>query len=491
MILKEHKGNLPGTIEEWISIHGEPDYEDFYTGIDDSYRVKIVDCQPTPYEDEEDCIGLDKCVYETDKGVKRINYANMSTAIAKANKCIYHKGVFYTPDGSITAEFMRQEITACLESAGWTDKLDAPTTSILNTVRDKFNQETFNADMTIIPFKNGDLHIDGEQWEFRSGEKVHVPYRLNVDFIEEDLPMPWFSKWLHDVFVQDDIVTIQELLGYCLVPTTAAQEAFILVGEAGVGKSILTYLLSEIFGNAYQEVSIGELAANRFILPIVENRLVIYDDDLQTEALTETGIFKKLVTASQPIKAERKYEQPYNFLPYCTIIANSNSMIQTLYDDSDGFYRRLHPLHVKDKEAGRRNISNMPQLVANEKEQIVRWALKGLVRVEKNKWRIHWSERSKDFMGAEKSKGMHFNEFFDIVLEKIPDGVTTSKQLYDAYKRWARANGIREVSAQRLYNWIGANQEKLKVTKTSIGEKRLKGYVGCKIREEWSQGVVL
>lgn len=491
MIISKKGEMLPETFEEWVEIHGEPDYEDSYTAANDSFRVKVVDCPPTPYENEEDSIGLDKCVCETDKGIKRINYANMSTAIARANNCLYHKGMFYTPDGSITSEFMRQEITACLETAGWTDKLDAPTTSILNTVRDKFNREDFKADENIIPFKNGDLHIDGEVWEFRRGEKVHVPYRLNVDFIEDDLPMPWFSKWVNDVFTKDDIITVQEILGYCLVPTTSAQEAFILVGEAGVGKSVLTRLLSEIFGNAYQEISISELAGNRFSLPMVENRLVVYDDDLQTEALSETGIFKKLVTASQPIKAERKYEQPYNFLPYCKVIANSNSMLKTLYDDSDGFYRRLHPLHVKDKDPNRRNISNMGTMVCDEKNQIIRWALKGLVRVMANNWQIYWSKRSRDFMNMEKSKGVHFNEFFDIVLEKDTEGVVTCKQLYDVYKNWTRANGIQSVTDRRLYNWIGANSEKLKMTKTQIGEKRVKGYQGYKIRKEWAQSIIL
>lgn len=482
---------LPETYEEWVSLHGEPEYEDREPTGQDVYSVKVIDCKQIPYEEEEGHIGIRECVYETEKGVKRINYANMSTAIARANNCIYHKGMFYTPDGAITAEFMRQEITASLESAGWTDKLDAPTTSILNTVRDKFNREEFKADTSIIPFKNGDLHLTSNQWVFHRGEKCHVPYRLNVDFIEEDLPMPWFSKWVNDVFVQDDVRTIQELLGYCLVPTAAAQEAFILVGEAGVGKSILTQLLSAIFGNAYQEINLGELSTNRFALPMVENRLVVYDDDLQTEALTETGVFKKLVTASQPIKAERKYEQPYNFLPYCTILANSNEMIKTLCDDSDGFYRRLHPLHVKDKDPNRRNISNMGELVCGEKNQIVRWALKGLARVMENGWKIYWSQRSKDFMGAEKSKGIHFQEFFNAVFERNSAGVVTSKQMYDVYKRWARENGIQEVSPRRLHNWIGANAEKLGVSKTLIGAKRVAGYHGYNIRQEWQQGIPL
>lgn len=458
-------------------------------------QIQVIDCPQIPYEEEEDCIGLDKCVYITDKGVKRINYPNMATAIARANNCIYHKGLFYTPDGSVTAEFMRHEISAALEAAGWTDRLDLPTTSILNTIRDKYNQEDFAPRRDLIPFRNGDLLIGGDKWVFRRGEKSHVPYRLNVDFVEEEFApsekaAPVFNKWLEDVFVSEDIITVQELLGYCLIPSTAAQEAFILVGEAGVGKSVLTHLLSSVFGNAYQEVSIDELSGNRFALPMVENRLVIYDDDLKTTALAETGIFKKLVTATQPIKAERKYEQPYNFLPYCTVIANSNDMLQTLYDDSNGFYRRLHPIHVRDKAPGRVDISDMGEKVSQEKNAIVMWALKGLVRVIDNGFKIHWSERSRLYMNAEKTKGVHFGAFFETVFLLDSEGIVASEEICKLYKSWCRQNAVQELSVRRLQNWLGGNAEKLNISKTLIGKKRIAGYQGVKIREEWKQSII-
>ena len=37
------------------------------------------------------------------------------------------------------------------------------------------------------------------------------------------------------------------------------------------------------------------------MLAQLENKLVFYDDDLQSGALTDTGTFKKLVTANIPV----------------------------------------------------------------------------------------------------------------------------------------------------------------------------------------------
>ena len=474
MIVTKNGESLPETLEEWIEIHGEPVYTDSGHSTDTESTsllpIAVVQCRTIPYEEREDCIGLDKCVYETKAGGKRINYPNTVQAIGQSNDLISVERILYSPDGAISDMKMRKDISDSLVMAGWTDVLDVPTTRILNSLKDTFHCDRLPVDKNVIPFANGDLHIGEREWVFREGEKKQGAYRLSVNFLQEDLPMPWFSKWINDVFTAEDIATVQELLGYCLIPITTAQEAFILVGEAGVGKSVLTNLLASIFGNAYQELSIKELAQNRFYTSLVENKLVIY---------------KKLITANQEITAERKYEQPHKFLPYCTIIANSNDMIKTLYDDSDGFYRRLHPIHVKDKDPNRRNISNMAELVANEKEAITRWALKGLRRVIANNYKISWSKRSKEYMSAEKGKGLPFPDFIDTVFELGGDNAITTEQIAKAYKTWCRQNAIQELSVRRLQNWLGANAEKYNIKKTSIGERRLKGYSGLTVRSEW------
>ena len=492
MIIGDRGEVIPETFEEWVEIHGEPDYidEDYSDGEPELPEIVVEHCTPIPYEERDGHMGVTDCIYETKSGMK-INYPNIVKAIGESYNLISVERMLYSPDGAVSDATMRKKITEYLIDAGWTSVLDAPTTHILNSVKDTFQCDKLPVDKTVIPFANGDLHIGGNTWVFREGEKKQGAYRLSVDYIEDDLPMPMFTKWVSDVFVQEDIVTLQELLGYCLLPVTAAQEAFILVGEAGVGKSVLTKLLGSIFGNAYQELSIKELAQNRFYTALVENKLVVYDDDLHTEAISETGLFKKLITANQEITAERKYEQPHKFLPYCTIIANSNDMIKTLYDDSDGFYRRLHPLHVKDKDPNRRNIADMAEKVCEEKERIIRWALKGLIRVMRNNYKVSWSKRSREYMSGEKSKSLHFPDFYDTVFDSDASATITTEAISKVYKSWCRQNAVQELSMRRLQNWLGSNSEKLKISRAQVGDKRLKGYKGFKIRPEWEQSVPL
>lgn len=453
--------------------------------------IKTIDCTPIPYADREDRITLDMCVYESN-GKKSINYPMTVRAIAGANDLICVNHMLYSPAGYVSDMAMRKDISESLEEAGWTAALDSPTTHILNSVKDLYSQETLPVNKTIIPFANGDLHLGRDSWVFRRGERKQTAYRLSCDFIEETgTEMPWFSRWANDTFVPEDIRTLQELLAYCLIPVTAAQEAFILVGEAGAGKSVLTYLLASIFGNAYTELSLKELAENKFYTSLVENKLVVYDDDLKTEALSETGVFKKLVTATQEITAERKFEQPHKFLPYCTIIANSNEMIKTLYDDSNGFYRRLHPLHIKDRSPDRENIPNMAELVAGEKTAIVRWALAALPRLQARGYKIYWSGRSKAYMQQEKSVGVHFPDFFETVFEfSDPTAEVSSHRITNLYETWAKQNALSPFQPRRLQAWISANAERYGIQKCLTGQKRLAAYRGLKVVDAWQDGTI-
>lgn len=53
---------------------------------------------------------------------------------------------------------------------------------------------------------------------------------------------------------------MQEMLGYALVPTTASQEAFFLVGEGQVGKSVLGVILRALLGNGFYSMQTKELS---------------------------------------------------------------------------------------------------------------------------------------------------------------------------------------------------------------------------------------
>ena len=479
----------PTTFEEWVAIHGEPEY---LGEVTPSYTkgIRVEDCEHEDVKpDTSDIITEDK------KGNPQLNYKKFVDAFALVNDCVYCNGVFYNPDGSISQQSIRRDIANSLGDAGWQGRIDTPTNSILTTLKDMYTVDELPVNDKVIPLSNGDLHLSKGEWVFRLGEKKHAPYRLSVNYTPIEKPTPLFNKWLNDVFAPEDIPTIQEIMGYCLIPTTAVGEAFIIVGDAEAGKSGLGTILMGILGNAAMTMETQDLVTKRFQVADVENKLLAYDDDLGSAALTETGLLKKLITADTPIRAERKYADPHQFKSYCKILASANFMLSSLYDDSDGFFRRLHPILVKPKQADRKRINKFYEMILEqEKEQIFKWALIGLRRVIDNGWKIHWSERSIEYMKSNKSNAVHYEEFFNETCVIDPDSNITTAEFSKLYRRWCAENGIKESSDRRLTNWISDNSEKMGVVRSeniTRNGKRLRGYKCVRIKDEWKNPSIL
>lgn len=487
--LVDGEEKLPKTFEEWVAIHGEPEYlHEEHTRRSNKLNIVVKDC--TPKEIQCDTTDI---IYEDKNGRKSINYPKFLECFRLFNPLVYNNGVFYTPDGAVSKDTIKQDIHYSLITRKWTNRLDSPTNSIFESLKHHTAVESLEVDSNVIPLANGDLHLDKRKWVFKLNEKKHCPYRLSVEYNPYIKPTPLFDKWLHDVFEDDDIISIQEILGYCLVPITSAQEAFILVGDAGVGKSGMGAILKGLLGNAFIGMETQQLVSERFQIATVENKLVAYDDDLGSAALTETGLLKKLITADVPIKAEKKYADPHEFTSYCRIIASANFMLSSLYDDSDGFYRRLHPIHVKPKNPNRKNINRFYEtILEEEKEQILLWALEGLKRVINNGWKIHWSERSIKYLAKAKSNAIHYDEFLSECFD-FGEGDVSTADIKKTYKTWCRENGITPTSDRRLEKWLLDNAERLGIENSRCvrrGNKQIRGYKNLKLKPQWNSNLI-
>lgn len=81
-------------------------------------------------------------------------------------------------------------------------------------------------------------------------EKELCLNRLPVEY-QPDAPAP--TKWLEfldGLLIPEDILTLQEYLGYLLIPSTKAQKMLVMTGKGGEGKSRIGLLLKKLFGEA-------------------------------------------------------------------------------------------------------------------------------------------------------------------------------------------------------------------------------------------------
>ena len=155
---------------------------------------------------------------------------------------------------------------------------------------------------------NGTLFLDGT---FTEGKPESVRCRLPVVY-NPDAPTPtrWLVFW-DGLLYPEDIPTLQEFIGYWLIPSNKGQRMMVIKGNGGEGKSQIGAVLSTLFVSNMKDGSIGKISENRFARADLEHILLYVDDDIRMEALRQTNYVKSIVTAQGKMDLERKGKQSY------------------------------------------------------------------------------------------------------------------------------------------------------------------------------------
>lgn len=298
--------------------------------------------------------------------------------------------VILTPDGAITQEDFFSEMIRLLHDVNVeTKNMDQVTDRLMRTYKGCFPAEK-KINPNRIPFANGDMYIneDKKGFTFHDGEKSAVPYRFPCRFknikncLEPNFPK--FRMWLDDLFEPEDQFTVKQLLGYLLIPSNEAQEAFFVIGKAGTGKSILTdCIIKNLIGDGCFPISLGQFFNDKFQLASSQGKLCMVDDDIGGTKLSkdDSGRFKNFIT-SDMIKVEAKYCAPTEIPNFARIVCSGNNMINS-DDKTDGFTRRLHPIYVKPVDI-KSPDTKLKKKIKGEIDMIVLWALEGLLEVIQN-----------------------------------------------------------------------------------------------------------
>ena len=156
-----------------------------------------------------------------------------------------------------------------------------------------------------IHVANGTVFLDGSFSE----EKTFCRNRLPVSF-DPNAPAP--VKWLeflNQLLLPEDILTLQEFMGYCFIPSNKGQKMLLLTGRGGEGKSRIGIVLRALLGSNMNTGSIAKVEISPFARADLEHLLVMVDDDMKMEALTQTNNIKAIVTAELPMELEKKVQE--------------------------------------------------------------------------------------------------------------------------------------------------------------------------------------
>lgn len=243
-----------------------------------------------------------------------------------------------------------------------------------------------------------------------------------------------------------------------LIPSTKAQMSFYLIGEGGAGKSIMQHVLKVLFGRAWTPLQFSRLNGGdnggRFLIPLLQGRLVAYDDDLPASQMGETEIFKKLITCESPMISERKGKDMEMFQPFVRVFASGNFSLSSVCDSSSAFWRRVLIFGVRPKDPRRKDDPFLGDKIMAEGEGILLWALDGLKRLLENKYKFSESEKSKRLKREAMRENNSVISFVETELIFDEKARTPRADMYKAYSSYCRDNAFDTVRKKDAFAYI-------------------------------------
>ena len=341
--------------------------------------------------------------------------------------------------------------------------------------------------MNFIHVQNGKLDLKGNFYPNREfcNNRLNVWYDPNI---RNGVYYPeQFLNFLYELLYSEDIITLQEYLGYLMLPSTKGQKMMFLIGQGGEGKSRIGIVLRELFRDNMLTGNIHRIETDRFFRYNLKEKLLMVDDDMQMQALSSTGYIKNLVTAETPIDVEAKGKQSEQALLYTRLLCFGNGSPKTLYDKSKGFSRRMIILTTQTPPEKRIVDPFIADRFIAEKDKIFCWMYDGLLRLLDNHYRFTISERARQNVMETMQDNCNITEFLEDT-DRVMYGETlkvTSSALYDCYVRWCEDNALTALKRETFITWVKQNEENYEVKYSyhiQQGSKRVRGFEGIAIK---------
>lgn len=323
---------------------------------------------------------------------------------------------------------------------------------------------------------NGVLDLNNMELLEHSPKYIFLS-RMPVKY-DPEAQCPVWEKFLRTTLPTKYIKTLQEFIGYCLIPDTRFQKALLLYGKGANGKSIVVNTILSLFGEDYSSsIPLDRISRNQFATSQLIGKLVNASSETVSYSGAELDMFKAIV-AGDAITVEQKYEPSKMVKLASRLIFASNHMIRS-GDDTDGNYRRWIIIPFEKQFKGENADLFLQDKINKELTGVLNWAIVGLKRLYKNGRFTDDSKEMVERMKRYNDSVIRFvYENFDITGESKHR--YTARQLYEMYKHWADMENVKAVAGQTFYSRLkDSNIKGLK----RITPGNVKTYCGLKIKE--------
>jgi putative DNA primase/helicase len=291
----------------------------------------------------------------------------------------------------------------------------------------------------VVELRKGTLRLE------RPDDRIikHSPVRYNAA-----AKCPRFETFLGEVF-NNDVATInyvQRVFGYCLTGSTQEQCVFCWYGSGANGKTTLHTVLRHILGDYAVNLPFSALEIqnrnSNDLVHLVGARLATAAETNEGVRLNEARI--KVLSGGDPITARKLYHESFTFISTQKLVLAFNHK-PTIADDSEGMWRRLHPLPFNRQFKSEEQDKSLGDALRAESPGILAWAVRGCqdwLREED----LATPAIVREATATYRAESDHLGQFLDDCCIIDPGGYVTSQALWTRYHSWATENEVDAIS---------------------------------------------
>lgn len=325
--------------------------------------------------------------------------------------------------------------------------------AILTIKRDVFSvAKDFNAG-NYINLEDGVLDLSSYKLKKHSPKYLST-IQLPFKYLSK-METPIFNKYLNDITCGDVEIqnVLQEITGYCLCNSTAAEKAFFFVGSGCNGKSVYAKILQMLSGDGnFSNTSLSAIGGNFGLAQLSSSNVNISAEN--NSAKVNSEVFKAIVSGDT-VEVNRKYKDAISVKIHTKLVLLFNSL-PDCDDLTYGYFRKILIIPFNQRiQKGDIDV-NLIDKLKEELPGIFHWAIQGLKRLQKNNYKFYDCEASNVALSKYKEELNPVTIFFDENYA-FRNGLSVKRSdIYKSYYNYCINNSIDVLSCQKFWQCLKA-----------------------------------
>ena len=334
-------------------------------------------------------------------------------------------------------------------------------------------EDPVEPELYLIPFNNKIYDIKNKK-EIEFSPEYFLINKLAVDYNPQVSEFPTIRKIFKEIVGEENIVTLLEIVAYCMWRGYPYPKAFILFGSGANGKTAFIKILRRILGNKnISSETSNAIQYNPFSMGRLYGKLANVTSEMEYNILKNT-VKLKMATGEDLMNCERKFKEPFLFVNYAKLIFLTNQIPLTT-DKTFAFYRRIFLLEFPNKFILGENAD--PDIVdrinQREFEGLALWALAKLGELKKKYFVFTKHKRTEEITEQYENLSNPLFKFINDFTIKEPNSDIPKSEFQSKFEAYQRDKGFRIWSDKEISREMrGMGFIEKSLTRGELGNKR-------------------